>query len=87
MQMKTYAGWLRGDLKTYLNIGDFVDEEMVGHFRNVMPPASDTSQLIQLGEANSYVEARPVYPTLVRETNGWQYAGHCFRGETLNRVK
>lgn len=79
MAVKTYEQW-EGDLSEYLQVGDYVDEAMVDHFVNVVPPATFTSLLIQLGEARCQVDGKSVYPTLRNTSQGWQYVGCCFRG-------
>lgn len=78
--IKTYANW-KGDLHEYLQVGDLVDEEIVEHFINVMPPACYRSTCIQMGAAYTHIDNKPVYATLSKTEKGWTYAGHCFRGE------
>lgn len=82
--MKTYAEW-KGNLDEYLQIGDVVDEEMVEYFYNVLPPATMTRQLVQIGEPHSHVNGRATYATVMKTEKGWVYAGHCHRGETENK--
>lgn len=78
--MKTYQEW-EGSLTTYLEAGDLVDEEMVQHFINVMPPATCNSRCIQIGEPYSHINGKAVFSTLMRTDEGWIYAGECYRGE------
>lgn len=80
--LKTYENWKKGSLSEYLQIGDEVDEEMMEHFLNVLPPATWRSTLIQIGEPYSHVMGKATYSTLRRESGRWYYAGHCYRGES-----
>lgn len=80
--MKSYQNWPRGkSLEQYLQVGDVVDQEMVNHFINVMPPACERETLIQIGEPADFVNGKSVYATLVREDGKWTYAGNCHRYE------
>lgn len=83
-KFKTGANW-KGDLNTYLQLGDVVDMEMVDHFINVLPPAYMSSRLVQMGEPYSHVNGKATYPTLERMDGGWTYRGNCHRGDTHNR--
>ena len=78
-EFKTYADW-KGDLSQYLDIGDVVDEEMADYFINVLPPATMSGHLIQMGEPYSHVENKATYHTLVNTFDGWVYAGTCHKG-------
>lgn len=82
--MKTYKGW-NCNMDEYLQIGDLVDEEMADYFIEVLPPATFTSSLRQIGEPYSHVDGRATYSTLYRTENGWMYMGHCHRGEIENK--
>lgn len=79
--LKTFAGWT-GNLGEYLQPGDFVDEEMYRYFVNVMPPATFSDRVVQIGEPVSHVNGRPTFATLQRTPDGWRYCGNCYRGET-----
>lgn len=83
MKIKTYADWDR-DLDRYLQVGDVVDEEMYCHFLDVMPPATNTSRMVQLGEPYSHVDGKATYSTLERTDQGWVYRGVCHRGATID---
>jgi hypothetical protein len=73
--MKTYAEW-KGILTDYLQRYDLVDEEMVEHFINTMPPATYRSRVIQMGEPYSHTPSgRATYLTLTKWENGWRYEG------------
>jgi hypothetical protein len=82
--VKTYADW-KGDLGSYLNIGDIVDEEMFNYFLNVLPPACWTSRILQIGEPNSHVNGKATYSTLEKTSDGWVFRGSCYRGETVEQ--
>lgn len=80
------------------NIGDYVDAEVVMDAMDCLPPASMKKSCAQLGEPYSHREDpdtgkwRPTYATFkcIRgDFNGgvWEYCGHCFRGETIERGK
>ena len=85
-EVKTYQGWgeSRVSLDKFLKVGDRVDQEMADYFINVMPPATLTSSLIQVGEPSSHVGGRPTFATLNRTGEGWVYAGDCFKGERIS---
>lgn len=85
MAFKTGEAW-KGSLHEYLDIGDTVDDDIVDHFINVMPPAILRSDLIQMGEPYSHIGGRAVYATIARSELGWIYCGTCFRGETEDRL-
>ena len=73
-EIKTYKEW-QGSITEYLNINDIVDNEMVEHFRNVLPPKIDSNYMVQGGEAYDHV--------LDDTTN--KYKGHCFIGEKTDK--
>ena len=76
-------------------VGDYVTQEVVDIAMNVLPPASMTSVCAQLGEPYSHRQDpntgkyRPTFATFKRVTSGpdgiWQYCGHCFRRENIER--
>lgn len=78
--VKRYEDW-KGDLHDFLKIGDLVDEGITDHFLNVLPPATWTGSLIQMGEPYSHVGGKATFATLKKTPEGWVYAGHCYRGE------
>ncbi|WP_368263016.1 hypothetical protein [Clostridium disporicum] len=87
LKVKTYADWNDGQyIEEYLTVGDIVDNEMYEHFLNVIPPLTFTSSLLQVREVYDYVDGRGVYFTLKKENGVWIYCGHCFRGETVNKI-
>ena len=75
--------------------GDYVTQEVVDDAVDCLPPACMTSSCVQLGEPYSHRgdpatgRWRPTYATFRRITGGrdaiWEYCGHCFQGETVER--
>ena len=75
--------------------GDYVTQEVVNDAMDCLPPACMTSACSQMGEPYSHRQDpetgrwRATYATFRRVTSGpdgiWQYCGHCFRGETVER--
>ena len=69
-------------------IGDMVDDTVVDEAVNVLPPATMTGVLVQMGEPYSHRPDhqgnwRATYATFAKVCSGvWEYRGHCFRGET-----
>lgn len=81
-----------------VQVGDYVDQAVVDNAMDCLPPACMTSQCSQMGEPYSHREDpetgkwRATYATFKRVDgewpNGiWQYCGHCFRGENVERGK
>ncbi len=81
-----------------VQVGDYVDQAVVDNAMDCLPPACMTSQCSQMGEPYSHREDpetgkwRATYATFKRVggewPNGiWQYCGHCFRGENVERGK
>jgi hypothetical protein len=81
--LKTHAEW-KGNLHDYLQIGDEVDEDFQDYFLEVLPPATWTASLIQMGEAYSHVGGRATYATLARRDGKWLYVGHCHKGQSTH---
>ena len=72
--------------------GDLVEEEIVDQFINCVPPACMRSDCMQCGEPYSHREDpdtkryRATYTTFSKVTDEiYEYRGHCFNGETLER--
>lgn len=100
--VKTYEGWEKSGLPTfegYCFPGDKVDEAMVDHFANSVPPVTYEAGFVQAGEAFSDEpddngQWRRTYTTFTiinGEQDGagrslWRYNGCCFKGQTDNRV-
>ena len=75
-------------------IGDYVTNQVVDDAMNCLPPASMSYFSSQLGEPYSHKEDpdtgrwRPTYATFTKAAPGiWNYCGHCFRGENVERGK
>lgn len=73
-------------------VGDYVEAAVVNNFMDCLPPACMRSSCSQLGEAYSMRydaklgEYRNTYLTFKRiEKDIWQYCGHCFLGENIER--
>ena len=75
----------------FLNINDIVDNEIIEHFRNVLPPKTDTSYMLQCGDAYDHIlddktnKYKGVYITFNKENGNWIYKGVCFIGDNINR--
>lgn len=75
--------------------GDYVAQAVVDDAMDCLPPACMTSACSQMGEPYSHRldpetgSWRATYATFRRVTSSpdgiWQYCGHCFRGETVER--
>ncbi len=79
-----------------VQIGDYVEQAVVDEAMDMLPPACMRSDCSQLGEPYSHREDpetgkfRATYVTFKKVAgkwpNGiWQYCGHCFRGENVER--
>lgn len=79
--VKTMADW-NGSFDECFAIGDLVDEEIVEHFINVLPPACMTGECVQIGSPDFHVAEGATYLTLKNTPDGWMYAGTCLRGST-----
>lgn len=96
-EIKTLKGWNEFAEQTgkyswyeYAKIGDIVDETVVDHFMNVMPPRAMSYGYLQMGEPYSHrydIDRRlkPTYMTFAKCDGIWRYYGHCFAFETINR--
>lgn len=76
---KTREQW-RGSglcLNEFLQVGDLVDEDMADYFLCVLPPATHSSLLIQIGEPYSHVNGKPTFATIKKTADGWEYRGNC----------
>ena len=95
---RTYQGktvynpdWLYFDA---LEIGDYVEAEVVDNFMNMLPPACWRSDCAQIGEPASHMlderdgKCKATYQTFKRVAKDtWEYCGDCFRGENVKRGK
>lgn len=81
--------WLYFDA---LEIGDFVEEDIVRNSIECVPPACTRTDCMQCGEPYSSRQDpktgkwRTTYTTFSKVTDGiYEYRGHCFLGETEER--
>ena len=82
--MKTMKEWEKSDIDNfddYVLPGDIVGEDIIKHFRNVQIPKTDTAYMLQMGEAQNFIEGKNTYMTFTKELKGWVYRGNCHRGE------
>ena len=81
-----------------VKVGDYVEQAVVDNAMDCLPPACMTSRCSQMGEPYSHREDpetgefRATYATFKRVGGEWphsiwQYCGHCFRGENVERGK
>lgn len=93
--VKTYEGWQESGIPTFEDYcfpGDTVDEAMIEHFVNSVPPVLSLSFCTQGGEPFSSEgdergACRPTYITFHDLGGGrWQFDGYCFYKENQNRV-
>ena len=81
-----------------VQVGDYVEQAVVDDAMDCLPPACMTAACSQMGEPYSHREDpetgewRATYATFKKVggkwPNGiWQYCGHCFRGENVERGK
>lgn len=77
-----------------LLVGDYVEEEVVDNFMNMLPPTCMRSDCCQVGEAHSHKvdektgKTRATYATFKRVDNEtWEYCGYCFMSENIERGK
>ena len=73
-------------------IGDFVTEQVVNDFMDMLPPLTLTSTLMQVGEpyAQRYDDEtckyRSTFTTFKRVSETvWEYCGDCFAKESVMR--
>jgi hypothetical protein len=81
-----------------VQVGDYVEQAVVDNAMDCLPPACMTARCAQMGEPYSHREDpetgewKATYATFKKVggewPNGiWQYCGHCFRGENVERGK
>lgn len=81
-----------------VKIGDYVTQEVVDDFMDLLPPACMSANCSQIGEPYSHRQDpdtgrwRATYATFKRVAGKyphciWQYCGNCFRGENVERGK
>lgn len=96
VEVKTAEGWHNsgvGNFGDYCKPGDLVDEAIVDHFVNSVPPHLLRSTCTQAGEAYSSErdpetgKYRTTWTTFHREADGlWRYDGECFSGQNIHRA-
>lgn len=82
--MKTYKEWMDSDTKTieeYLNVGDEVDNEIIEHFTEILPPKTCNLCMLQVGEPSYHIDGKALYMTFTNENSKWIYKGDCFKGK------
>lgn len=85
--MKTMKDYQLSEAQTFEEFfvpGDIVGKDVVENFRNVLPPITDYSYLMQMGEPYSFVDGKSTYMTFSNEPEGWVYRGNCHKGEKEN---
>lgn len=85
--MKTMKDYQLSEAQTFEEFfvpGDIVGKDVVENFRNVLPPITDHSYLMQMGEPYSFVDGKSTYMTFSNEPEGWVYRGNCHKGEKEN---
>ncbi len=83
-EVKTRKGWETSgqNLGEYLQVGDVVDEEMEMYFLEVLPPATWTSRVIQIGEPYDHDHrGLPRFSTLEKIEGNWVYKGNRTKPE------
>ena len=89
-KVKDHSDWL-SDFNKDFQPGDYVDQEIVDYFRDVLPPRNMSWGYLQVGEPYSHVpdqdgRYRATYNTFTKSAPGvWLYRGHCIAGETKHR--
>lgn len=81
--------WLYFDA---LEVGNYVENEVVDNFMDMLPPACWRSDCAQIGEPAEHMldkrdgKYKPTYSTFKRiEKDIWEYCGNCFRGENVQK--
>ena len=93
--VKTAQGWKASGVHTfgeYCKPGDLVDDEIVEHFVESVPPHLMRSSCTQAGEAYSSEldpetgKYRATWTTFHKEGDVWIYDGECFSGQNVHRA-
>ncbi len=85
-QVKDQSDWT-DDFNKNFEPGDYVDQEIVDYFRDVLPPKRMGIGYLQVGEPYNHVpdkegKYRATYNTFKQVAPAiWKYCGHCFAGE------
>ena len=89
-KVKDQSDWC-GDFNEDFKPGEYVDQEIVDYFRDVLPPRSMAPGYLQVGEPYNHMpdqegKYRATYNTFTSAALGvWKYCGHCFAGEMKHR--
>ncbi len=84
--VKEMSDW-KADFDKDFNPGEYVEQEIVDYFRDVLPPRNMWPGYLQVGEPYSHApdqdgQYRATYNTFVDVAPGiWKYLGHCFAGQ------
>lgn len=89
-KVKDRSDWLE-DFNKDFQPGDYVVQEIVDYFRDVLPPRNMSWGYLQVGEPYNHTpdwegKYRATYNTFTKSAPGvWLYCGHCFAGERKHR--
>lgn len=88
-EIKTPKQWHESKLclNEFLQVGDLVDEDMADYFLCVLPPATHSQFMIQMGEPYSHVNGRPTFATIKKTAAGWEYRGNCHIRQTTEPTR
>ena len=80
MEIKQKTDW-HGNFNAFASPGDYVDEAIVEHFRECVPPTTNTLLVVQSGEPYDDNDNGETFTTFHRDDieSAWQYMGHCNR--------
>lgn len=85
--MKTLKDWENSSAERFNDFfvpGDIVGKDVVEHFKNILPPITDNSYLLQVGGAIDFIDGKSTYMTFINTTEGWIYKGDCNKGENIS---
>lgn len=92
-QVKDQSDWT-DDFNKDFHPGDYVDQQIVDYFRDVLPPRNMWPGYLQVGEPYSheinkkhgnYEATYNTFAFIGVAPNVWKYCGHCFAGEMKHR--
>lgn len=79
-ELKTLKGWResKADLYFYLNEGNKVDEELIEYTLDTLPPATNTSRCVQMGEPYDHcpTTGKGRYATFHKRGEDWFFSGN-----------
>lgn len=77
--MFTRNEW-KGSFTSCCTPGDEVDEDIVDHFLNCLPPKVwHRHYFLQAGEEHDHTEHGPTYITFEKRDEKWYYLGTCLK--------